>query len=72
MLATNSQMYATSVTFMCIQLRINILRCFGYPREHNFGLVLIHYNSKWKYGLYKKVVDLYTIVKISIRSYGVV
>ena len=20
---------------------INILRCFGYPREHNFGLVLI-------------------------------
>ena len=41
MLALNSQMCATSVTFMCIQSSINILRCFGYPREHNFGLVLI-------------------------------
>jgi len=29
-----------SVTFMCITA-INILRCFGYPREHNFGLILI-------------------------------
>ena len=38
MLAINSQMYATSVTFMCTA--INIFRCFGYPREHNFVLIL--------------------------------
>ena len=36
-------MYATSVTlsYFHVHTAINILRCFGYPREHNFGLVLI-------------------------------
>ena len=43
MLALNSQMCATSVTlsYFHVHTAINILRCFGYPREHNFGLVLI-------------------------------
>ena len=43
MLALNRQMCATSVTFSYFHVHtaINILRCFGYPREHNFGLVLI-------------------------------
>ena len=43
MLALNSQMCATSVTFSCFHVHtaINILRCFDYPREQNFGLVLI-------------------------------
>ena len=43
MLALNSQMCATSVTLSCFHVHtaINILRCFGYPREQNFGLVLI-------------------------------
>ena len=36
-------MCATSVTLSCFHVHtaINILRCFGYPREQNFGLVLI-------------------------------
>ena len=43
MLALNSQMCATSVTlsYFHVHTAINILRCFGYPREHNFGIVLI-------------------------------
>ena len=43
MLALNRQMCATSVTlsYFHVHTAINILRCFGYPREHNFGLVLI-------------------------------
>ena len=43
MLALNRQMCATSVTlsYCHVHTAINILRCFGYPREHNFGLVLI-------------------------------
>ena len=43
MLALNSQMCATSVTlsYFHVHTAINILRCFSYPREHNFGLVLI-------------------------------
>ena len=43
MLALYSQMCATSVTlsYFHVHTAINILRCFGYPREHNFGLVLI-------------------------------
>ena len=43
MLALNRQMCATSVTlsYFHVHIAINILRCFGYPREHNFGLVLI-------------------------------
>ena len=42
MLALNSQMCATSVTlsYFHVHTAINILRYFGYPREHNFGLVL--------------------------------
>ena len=41
MLALNRQMCATSVTlsYFHVHTAINILRCFGYPREHNFGLV---------------------------------
>ena len=40
-LALNSQMCATSVTlsYFHVHTAINILRCFGYPREHNFVLV---------------------------------
>ena len=36
-------MCATSVTlsYFHVHTAINILRCFGHPREHNFGLVLI-------------------------------
>ena len=36
-------MCATSGTlsYFHVHTAINILRCFGYPREHNFGLVLI-------------------------------
>ena len=36
-------MCATSVTlsYFHVHTAINILRCFGYPREHNFRLVLI-------------------------------
>ena len=43
MLALNSQMCATSVTlsYFHVHTAINILKCFGYPREQNFGLVLI-------------------------------
>ena len=51
MLALNSQMHATSVilSYFHVHTAINILRCFGnprehnfrHPREHNFGLVLI-------------------------------
>ena len=43
MLALNSRMCATSVTlsYFHVHTAINILRCFGYPREYNFGLVLI-------------------------------
>ena len=43
MLSLNRQMCATSVTlsYFHVHTAINILRCFGYPREHNFGLVLI-------------------------------
>ena len=43
MLALNSQMCATSVTlsYSHVHTAMNILRCFGYPREHNFGFVLI-------------------------------
>ena len=43
MLVLNSQMCATSVTlsYFHVHTAINIMRCFGYPREHNFGLVLI-------------------------------
>ena len=40
MLAIHSQMYAT-FSYFHVHTAINILRCFGHPREHNFGLVLI-------------------------------
>ena len=29
------------LSYFHVHTAINILRCFGYPREHNFGLVLI-------------------------------
>ena len=35
MLAINSQMCATSVSYFHVHTAINILRCIGYPREHN-------------------------------------
>ena len=39
MLALNRQMCATSVTlsYFHVHIAINILRCFGYPREHPTG-----------------------------------
>ena len=35
------QLPSVTVMWHDVHTAINILRCFGYPREHNFGLVLI-------------------------------
>ena len=39
--ASNKQSDACYLSYFHVHTAINILRCFGYPREHNFGLVLI-------------------------------
>ena len=38
MLAINNQMVCY-LSYFHVHTAINILKCFGYPREHNFGLV---------------------------------
>ena len=35
------QLPSVTLSYFHVHTAINILRCFGYPREHNFGLVLI-------------------------------
>ena len=39
--ACNKQSDVCYLSYFYVHTAINILRCFGYPREHNFGLVLI-------------------------------
>ena len=39
--ACNKQSDVCCLSYFHVHTAINILRCFGYPREHNFGLVLI-------------------------------
>ena len=39
--ACNKQSDVCYLSYFHVHTAINILRCFGYPREHNFGLVLI-------------------------------
>ena len=39
--ACNKQPDVCYLSYFHVYTAINILRCFGYPREHNFGLVLI-------------------------------
>ena len=39
--ACNKQSDVCYLSYFRVYTAINILRCFGYPREHNFGLVLI-------------------------------
>ena len=39
--ACNKQSDACYLSYFHVHTSINILRCFGYPREHNFGLALI-------------------------------
>ena len=39
--ACNKQSDVCHLSYFHVHIAINILRCFGYPREHNFGLVLI-------------------------------
>ena len=38
--ACNKQSDVCYLSYFHVHTAINILRCFGYPREHNFGLVL--------------------------------
>ena len=39
--ACNKQSDVCHLSYLHVHTAINILRCIGYPREHNFGLVLI-------------------------------
>ena len=39
--ACNKQSDVCYLSYFHVHTAINILRCFGYPKEHNFGLVLI-------------------------------
>ena len=39
--ACNKQSDVCYLSYFHVHTAINILRCFGYPREHNFGIVLI-------------------------------
>ena len=39
--ACNKQSDVCYLSYFHVHTATNILRCFGYPREHNFGLVLI-------------------------------
>ena len=39
--ACNKQSDVCYLSYFHVHTAINILRCFGYPREQNFGLVLI-------------------------------